>query len=299
MTAADTAVAAVDEALERGYIRPEIADLAVPITSVQPYPGNARRGNHDKISAGLRAHGQYKPLLVQASTGYILVGNNTWLCMRDLGWTEAAVQKIDIPDQRARELLLHDNRSSDLAGYDDRELAELLAGVADWDASGWTPDDLDDVLASLAQAPDLSGLSEPDMPDSPPLPAGLPPGVALPAGNLPPGPPPPVLPQVPATDATYAETPEQEAARAAKIAGQATNRAKGLQEMIIVMPADDHAESVRLISAARQWLGTDLPPAQIILRALRLLAVVGDERHTPTATLQLGSLLTAAGHTPE
>jgi hypothetical protein len=274
--AADAAEAEVDAALSRGYIRPEIADKAVPIDSVQYYPGNARRGNHAKIRASLRAHGQYKTLLVQASTGYVLIGNNTLQVMREDGYTEVAVDRLDVDDARARDMLLIDNASSDDAEYEKRALAELLAGVEDWDAAGWLPDDLDDLLAELGdQVGDLDALAA---------------GPNAPAGGG-------VLPAPPSTDAGYAEPPEAEAARADRLSKQTPHYVQGLEEMILLLGGGDRAEATRLIAAAREWLGGHLSSGDVVLRALRALTVIGDERHTPGTTISVGHALKAAGYT--
>lgn len=259
-----------------GYIRPEIADSAVPIDSVTPYPGNARRGNIAKIKQSLVEHGQYKEILVQATTGYVLVGNNTLAAMRELGYTEVAVKRLDVDDNRARGLLLFDNASSDDSDYDRAALAELLAGVSDWDASGWEPDDLDDLLAQMQADGETGAAALAAMPDAPR-----------------------VLPQVPSTDAAYAEPPGDEQARQERLAEQIPRYTKGLAELILVMPEDDKAEANQLMGAVRQWLGPDLKAGEVVLRALRTLVAVGDSRHNPDDTLQIRTLLMAAGYDQE
>lgn len=240
-------------------IRPEIADAAVPAESVTPYPGNARRGDLDKIKNSLRKHGQYKELLVQASTGYIVVGNNTYAAMMDLGYPLVAVKRLEVDDAKAREMLLIDNASSDEAIYDESALAALLADVEDWDASGFDPDDLDDLLVGLQQAG-----GDPDK-----LAAALPPSVAAAA--------PQVIAQVPATDARYAESAEDEAKRQTKFDGWTPRYAKGLTEVILVYPEDDRVVLLDLFNQARAGLGTtDARNGDVVLAAVRLLVAVID-----------------------
>lgn len=234
-------------------IRPEIAAFAVPVTAVSPYPGNARRGNLDKIKASLRKHGQYKEILAQASTGHILIGNNTYAAMLDLGYAEVAVKLLDVDDVKAKEMLLIDNASSDDAEYDEAALAALLADIPDWDASGFTPDDLDDLLLKLQD-----NATDPA--------AALPPEVAAQA--------PQVLPAVPATDAQYSESPEAEAARQEKFDSWTPRYAKGLTEVILVYPEDDRTELLRLIEAAKLRFGGDCRNAEVVMGAVRLLTEV-------------------------
>lgn len=238
-------------------IRPEIAADAEPIEAVTPYPGNARRGNLEKIKNSLRKHGQYKHLMVDADTGHILVGNNTYAAMRELGYEQVAVKRLHVSEAQARELLLIDNASSDEAIYDETALAALLAEVQDWDASGWSPDDLDDLLVKLQDTGDPDALA-----------AALPPSAAAGA--------PQVLPAVPATDARYSEDPEAEAKRQEKFDGWTPRYAKGLTEVILVYPEDTRTEVLDLIGKIKHRLGPDARNGDVVLAALRLACEVVD-----------------------
>jgi hypothetical protein len=130
--------------------------LRVPIDSVRPYARNPRRGSTALIRESLETHGQYRPLVVNRRTSEVLAGNHTWQAARDLGWAEIAVTYVDVDDQTAARIVLVDNRSSDLATYDDRELADLLASLDDFDGTGYVDDDLAALLESLRD-PDESG----------------------------------------------------------------------------------------------------------------------------------------------
>ena len=134
-------------------VRPELAALVHNITDFQPHPKNVRQGDVGAISESLRAHGQYKPIVVQRSTGYVLTGNHTLMAARNLGWTQVAAVFVDCDDDQALRILLVDNRTNDLAMYDDRGLADLLTELATtstgFDGSLFTGDDLDDLLYRL------------------------------------------------------------------------------------------------------------------------------------------------------
>jgi len=130
-------------------IREEIQEFAVPIDSVESHPRNVRQGDIGAISVSLEAHGQYKPILVQRSTNYIIAGNHTWKAAKYLGWQNIAVQFLDLDDDKALRILLADNRSTDLASYDEHALAEVLSEFArSYDMKGllWDQDDLDELL---------------------------------------------------------------------------------------------------------------------------------------------------------
>lgn len=136
-------------------IREELKGSLKPINSIKPHPKNVRQGDVGAIAQSLEAHGQYIPILVQKKTGHIVKGNHTWAAAKVLGWTEVAVLELDINDRKALELLLTDNKTSDQAMYDENALAELLESLSKDKQSlagtGYTGDDLDDLLASLQE----------------------------------------------------------------------------------------------------------------------------------------------------
>lgn len=130
-----------------------IADLVVPIDSIRPYKRNPRRGNISAIAESLRVNGQYRPLVVNKRTREILAGNHTWHAAQALGWTEIAVTWVDVTDQDAARIVLVDNRTSDLATYDNVLLSELLAELDEppmLEGSGFHDDDLNSLLAEIA-----------------------------------------------------------------------------------------------------------------------------------------------------
>jgi hypothetical protein len=136
-------------------IRKELAKQSVPIDSISPHPRNVRQGDVGAICTSLEAHGQYRPILVQKSTGYIVAGNHTWSAAKSLGWDKIAVLTLDMDDDRALRILLADNRTSDLADYDSFALAEVLSEYArSYDMEGlvWNQDDLDDMLANQSHS---------------------------------------------------------------------------------------------------------------------------------------------------
>lgn len=108
---------------------PELARFLVPIAEVMQHPENARRGDVDVVAASLVEHGQYRPAVVQASTGYVCVGNHMLQAAERLGWTHIAAIKRDLTDEQARRLRVVDNRSHDLGDYDQEKLLAELEGI--------------------------------------------------------------------------------------------------------------------------------------------------------------------------
>ena len=122
----------------------------IKIDGVMPHPQNVRQGDVGAISESLKVHGQYRPIVIQKSTNYIIAGNHTWKAAKSLGWKEIAVTFIDVDDEQALRILLMDNRSNDLATYDDSGLIELLTQLANTpeslEGTGFDGDDLDQLI---------------------------------------------------------------------------------------------------------------------------------------------------------
>jgi DNA modification methylase len=133
-------------------IAPQLRTLVVPIDSVTLHPNNPRRGDVEAVAASLARFGQQKPIVVQASTRYIVAGNHLAMAARSLGWSEIAANVEELDDATAVGFMLADNRTADLGGYDDTLLAAILAeqdAAANLAATGY---DADDVAALLAAA---------------------------------------------------------------------------------------------------------------------------------------------------
>lgn len=134
-------------------IRPELQDFATPINNLKPHPNNVRQGDIGAISQSLKQHGQYRPIVVQRSTGFILAGNHTYKAAISLKWKQIAATYVDCDDEQALRILLIDNRANDLASYDDSALVEMLKALMDTElkleGTGFDPDDLDQLLKDL------------------------------------------------------------------------------------------------------------------------------------------------------
>ena len=114
----------------------EIQSLA--ISSLVPYPTNPRRGDIDAIASSLTAHGQYRPIVVQASTKFVLAGNHTLKAAKKLGWKKIKAVLVDVDENTAKKIVLADNRLTDLAQYNEPLLKSLLEALPDLEGTGFT-----------------------------------------------------------------------------------------------------------------------------------------------------------------
>ncbi|MHA7956271.1 ParB N-terminal domain-containing protein [Streptomyces sp. L500] len=128
-----------------------LADLAASIADLAPYHRNPRTGDVAAISESLSVNGQYRPIVVNKGSltgrpNEILAGNHTFKAAKELGWDEIAVTWLDVDDETAAKIVIVDNRSSDLAGYDSVLLADILDELPDLDGTGYDQDALDELL---------------------------------------------------------------------------------------------------------------------------------------------------------
>lgn len=137
----------------------------VPIDSLHPHPENPREGDVGAISESIRHNGFYGECIAQASTRAIAIGNHRWLAARALGMSQVPALLPDIDDDTALRWMLADNRASDLASYNEAQLADTLTRLqqdSDRALTGtlFSASDLDDLLALLNGVP-WEGKSEP------------------------------------------------------------------------------------------------------------------------------------------
>lgn len=142
----------------RGKVKPipdKLLDLAVPVGDLKRHPRNPRRGNLEAIRASLERFGQTRPI-VATENGTIVAGHHVWEAFKDLGWPEIAVVKLPLTAKEAAAYLLADNRTSDLAAYDDAELAAILGRTAKQstlEGTGYADKDLQKLLRRLDAGP--------------------------------------------------------------------------------------------------------------------------------------------------
>ena len=140
-----------------------LAHMLVRIDSVQRHPANAHEGDVASVAASLDEFAQQKPIIVQASTNWIVAGNTTHEAAELNGWTHIAASIVDLDDTTARGYMLADNRTSDLGGYNEGKLAILLEAQSIDGAlagTGYDQGNVEDLMERLAQAELKKGSSD-------------------------------------------------------------------------------------------------------------------------------------------
>jgi len=110
----------------------------VKIDDLDLDPKNARKHDAKNLKAiadSLELFGQRKPIVVWGRT--VVAGNGTMAAARSLGWTEITVARVpdDWTADQVKAYALADNRSAELASWDEQVLTEQLKELelAEWD----------------------------------------------------------------------------------------------------------------------------------------------------------------------
>jgi len=139
------------------YISEDLQNLAVDIDSIGLDSANPRI--HDEkniavIKGSLQRFGQRKPIVVNRTTMIIEAGNGTWQAAKVLGWEKIAVVFEQDDNLTAAAFGIADNRTSDLASYDDEALVTILDNLKAnefLDGIGWTDKEVEALSSLMVQ----------------------------------------------------------------------------------------------------------------------------------------------------
>ncbi len=156
-----------------------------PIDQIKPYPGNPRINDIavDAVAASLKEFGARQPIVVDAE-GVIIVGHTRLKAAQKLGLKQFPVHvATDLTPAQVRAYRLADNQTATIADWDMDMLAIELSALKeiDFDLSllGWSPDELDEIMAPEGNP----GLTDPDEIPAPPDAATTKPGDLWLLGN--------------------------------------------------------------------------------------------------------------------
>jgi len=120
-------------------------------------PENSRKHDERNLQAireSLEAFGQQKPIVIDQE-GKVVAGNGTLEAARQLGWEEiqAVVTLLEGPKQTA--FAIADNRTAELAAWDDVQLAQSLVALENDDnidaaITGFDPKEIDKMVEAMA-----------------------------------------------------------------------------------------------------------------------------------------------------
>ncbi len=109
--------------------------IKLPISSLKLDPNNARTHSEKNLKAicgSLKKFGQQKPIVV-SNENVVVAGNGTLEAAKQLGWAEISAVKTDLNKTHSKAYALADNRSAELAAWDDAILGKTLTDLIDED----------------------------------------------------------------------------------------------------------------------------------------------------------------------
>lgn len=130
-----------------------LASMVVEISSLTFDPNNARlhpERNLEAIRDSLCEYGQVKPIVVRKENGVVIAGNGTLEAAVALGWTQIAVNLVEMTEVQAAGYGLADNRTAELAKWDFEVVARLdkLLQENQHASIGWSADELEVLRAA-------------------------------------------------------------------------------------------------------------------------------------------------------
>ena len=142
------------EETQLAHIVEGLRPLAIDIETIQKDATNARKHserNLEAIQASLSQFGQRSPIVVQRSGMVCRVGNGRLEAAKRLGWKQIAAVVVDDDNLAAVQFAIADNRTAELAEWDNEVLTSLLKTMKPEDIAptGFTQGELDAIVASL------------------------------------------------------------------------------------------------------------------------------------------------------
>lgn len=125
---------------------------AADLGSLVDHPRNPRVGRDEAVAGSIDANGFYGAIVAQESTRTILAGHTRRRTLAARGEQTAPVIWVDCDDETALRILLADNRTAELAVWDEAALIEVLGAVPDLGSVGFTEHDLEAMLKRATPA---------------------------------------------------------------------------------------------------------------------------------------------------
>jgi ParB/RepB/Spo0J family partition protein len=147
----------------------EAAAEWVATSALRPWGSNPRK-NDDAVAAvteSIRRFGFGAPILARRANGEIIAGHTRWKAAQQLGLDRVPVRFLDLDPVDAHLLALADNRLGEEASWDDEMLAAVLADLkahdADLAATGFSDQELAELLAEAAAGDERADAPEPEL----------------------------------------------------------------------------------------------------------------------------------------
>ena len=130
----------------------EVSDLVSDPANVRKHDNR----NLEAIKGSLLRFGQQKPIVIN-SKGIVIAGNGTLDAARSLGWSQIDIVRTELAGSESAAFAIADNRSAELAEWDQDALIDTLSALANEDeslvdAAGFNHEELETMLHELTQS---------------------------------------------------------------------------------------------------------------------------------------------------
>ena len=130
--------------------------IQMALEEVHMDPANVRRHNEKNlqaIMASLKKFGQQKPIVINRKN-IVIAGNGTLEAAKALGWLDISVVRTELGDFDATAYAIADNRTAELAEWDDEALMKQLSALDIEDsalvsAAGFSSEELSKMVDGL------------------------------------------------------------------------------------------------------------------------------------------------------
>ena len=144
----------------------------IEIKELMNDPANVRKHderNLDSIKASLLRFGQQKPIVVDGK-GIVVAGNGTLMGARSLGWKEIQIVRTELEGADAVAYAIADNRTAELAVWDEDALAQTLASLQIDDSidelvTGFTKQEIEELIGKTVGLDDIEEDEVPEVPE--------------------------------------------------------------------------------------------------------------------------------------
>ena len=126
-----------------------------PIKELVQDPENSREHgerNLQAIEQSLAAFGQQKPIVINKE-GKVIAGNGTLKAAQAIGWETIQVVETELPDLQQKAFAVADNRTAEIATWNDEALARTIKELAKMDhflplQIGFDEEEINKILSS-------------------------------------------------------------------------------------------------------------------------------------------------------
>ena len=121
----------------------------IDVADLVPWIKNPRHNDQavQPVAASIEEFGFGAPIVIQAKTNMIIAGHTRLKAAMRLGWSKVPCRILEITDRNAERLAIADNKTNEIAQWDEEQLEEILGGFEpeELDNLGFSQDELDEL----------------------------------------------------------------------------------------------------------------------------------------------------------